>query len=527
MFRDTLVVAVGTLMSRLTGLLRVIIFGIVIGQTALADAFDGANNSPNSIYELLLGGVLAAGLVPLFTRFEENKDTESRSAVISVSLILLLAATAIAIVAAPFIFRLFSLSPSSLVDADEYRRIGTAMTRIFLIQIFFYGVTALGTALLNARRRFMAAAWAPVLSNVVSISFLLLIPLTINGTPKLTDIEDNGTFFLFLTLSTTLGVAAMAIVLIPAIRHAGIEWKFRPDFRHPAVRRLLQLSMWSFGYVVTNQIALIVVRNLADPGSGNQDAYGKAFIFFMLPHGLLAISIATTFGPELVRRVQASDNFGFQTWMTSGIRWTVLLTVPASISFVLLAHPLINALLAHGQFSASAASNTARALMGFAVGLVGFSVYLFVLRGFYAHENTRTPFFLNLIENAINIVLAVILVSRHGVLGLGLAFGIAYLISAAIVMFVLSDRHHGINWSRISSLMLPTICAGIAMAIVVAVIETAMTPTTGWGFTAEVITAGISGYVVYFAILFITRVPEMRRLQDLLPRRFEPTSSVN
>jgi putative peptidoglycan lipid II flippase len=373
----------------------------------------------------------------------------------------------------------------------------------------------------------MAAAWAPVLSNVVSISFLLLIPLTINGTPKLTDIEDNGTFFLFLTLSTTLGVAAMAIVLIPAIRHAGIEWKFRPDFRHPAVRRLLQLSMWSFGYVVTNQIALIVVRNLADPGSGNQDAYGKAFIFFRLPHGLLAISIATTFGPELVRCVQASDNFGFQTWVTSGIRWTVLLTVPASISFVLLAHPLINALLAHGQFSASAASNTARALMGFAVGLVGFSVYLFVLRGFYAHENTRTPFFLNLIENAINIVLAVILVSRHGVLGLGLAFGIAYLISAAIVMFVLSDRHQGINWSRISSLMLPTICAGIAMAIVVAVIETAMTPTTGWGFTAEVITAGISGYVVYFVILFITRVPEMHRLQDLLPRRYEPTSSVD
>ena len=275
MFRDTLVVAIGTLMSRLTGLLRVIVFGIVIGQTALADAFDGANNSPNSIYELLLGGVLAAGLVPLFTRFEETKDDEARSAVISVSLILLLIATAVAILAAPLIFRLFSLSPSDLVDADEFRRAGTAMTRIFLVQIFFYGVTALGTALLNARRKFMAAAWAPVVSNVVSITFLLMIPLTIDDTPSLSAINDNTSFFVLLTLSTTLGVAAMALFLIPAMRHADITWNFTPDFRHPGVRKLVQLSLWSFGYVVTNQIALIVVRNLADPGSGNQDAYAK------------------------------------------------------------------------------------------------------------------------------------------------------------------------------------------------------------------------------------------------------------
>jgi putative peptidoglycan lipid II flippase len=519
MFRDTLIVAVGTLMSRLTGLLRVIIFGIVIGQTALADAFDGANNSPNSIYELLLGGVLAAGLVPLFTRFEETKDTEARSAVISVSLVLLLIATAVAILAAPLVFRLFSLSPSSLVDANEYRRIGTAMTRIFLVQIFFYGVTALGTALLNARRKFMAAAWAPVFSNVVSISFLLLIPLTINGTPQLTDIEDNTAFFVLLTLSTTLGVAAMALFLIPAIKHAEIEWNFRPDFRHPGVRRLLQLSLWSFGYVVTNQIALIAVRNLADPGSGNQDAYGKAFIFFMLPHGLLAISIATTFGPELVRRIQANDHAGFRLRMTSGIRWTILLTLPTSIAFVLLAHPLINALLAHGQFSQAAANNTARALMGFAVGLVGFSVYLFALRGFYAHEDTRTPFALNLVENAINIVLAVILVGRHGVFGLGLAFGIAYLVSAVMVMLVLAKRHSAIDWTSIASLVGAAICGAAAMGVVVAVTESLMSPTTGWGYAVEVALAGALGYGVYLLVLFILRTPELRQAKQLVPSR--------
>lgn len=146
MFKDTAIVALGTAVSRITGLLRVIVLGIILGQTALADAFDGANNSPNSIYELLVGGILAASLLPLFTRFAEDKDDIATSAVISVSVILLIVATAIAVLCAPLIFHLYSLQPSELVDADEYRRAGTQMARIFLIQIFFYGLSALGTA---------------------------------------------------------------------------------------------------------------------------------------------------------------------------------------------------------------------------------------------------------------------------------------------------------------------------------------------------------------------------------------------
>ncbi|MSZ97194.1 MAG: murein biosynthesis integral membrane protein MurJ, partial [Actinobacteria bacterium] len=154
MFKDTLVVAIGTAMSRLTGLLRVVVFGVIIGQTALADAFDGANNSPNSIYELLVGGLLAASLVPLFTRFAEDDDEEATQAVVSTSLVVLAIATLAAIAAAPLIFRLFSLHPSPLVDADLFRHVGTVMSRIFLVQIFFYGLTAIGSALLNSRRHF-------------------------------------------------------------------------------------------------------------------------------------------------------------------------------------------------------------------------------------------------------------------------------------------------------------------------------------------------------------------------------------
>lgn len=519
MFKDTVVVAIGTAMSRFTGLLRVVVFGIIIGQTALADAFDGANNSPNSIYELLVGGLLAASLVPLFTRFAEDEDDEATQAVVSTSLIVLLFATLIAIAASPLIFRLFSLHPSPMVDADQFRRAGTAMTRIFLVQIFFYGLTAIGSALLNSRRRFFAAAWAPVLSNIVTITLLLVIPFTRDGTPQLTDVLNDHTFFWLFTLSATGGIMAMGLVLIPAIRAANIPFKFTPNFRHPAIRTMVKLSSWTFGYVVTNQISLVVIKNLAEPGSGNQDAYSKAFTFFMLPHGLLAISIATTFVPELVRRVRAGDKEGFASWTSSGVRWISLLTIPSSVAIVILANPIISALLEHGHFNSEAAHNTARALAGFSVGLAGFSLYIFCLRGFYAHEDTKTPFLINVFENGLNIVIALALVERHGVLGLGLGFGIAYMISSVLVLWLLHVRYRAVQWLSVTAAASQALIASAIMGVGVWIFEYLLHPKSGMSQLAELFLCVSGGIILYVVSLIVLRVPEIQNLQSLLPRR--------
>lgn len=519
MFKDTLVVAIGTAISRLTGLLRVVVFGIIIGQTALADAFDGANNSPNSIYELLVGGLLAASLVPLFTRFTEDNDEEATNAVVSVSLIVLGIATAVAIALAPLIFRLFSLHVSPLVDPQQFRHVGTVMTRIFLVQIFFYGLTAIASALLNARRHFFAAAWCPVLSNVITITMLLIIPFTRDGTPGLQDVLTDHTFFWLFTLSATGGVMAMGLVLIPALKKAKISLKFTPNFSHPAVRTMVKLSSWTFGYVVTNQIALVVIKNLAEPGSGNQDAYSKAFTFFMLPHGLLAISIATTFVPELVRRVRAGDKDGFGSWLTAGVRWISILTIPASVAIVILAHPIISAILEHGHFDSLASHNTSRALAGFSIGLAGFSIYIFCLRGFYAHEDTRTPFFINVFENALNIALALVLVNRHGVLGLGMSFGIAYMVSSVLVLWLLHKKYAAVKWLSLLSLIWRAVIGSAVMGVTIWWLAYLLHPRSGMSQLAELFLCIGAGLVVYITALYALQVPEMRNLASVLPTR--------
>ena len=315
----------------------------------------------------------------------------------------------IAFFAAPLIFGVYTLNPNEAVDEELFREVGVALTRIFLIQIFFYGATGVANALLQSRKRFFAAAWSPIVANIVIIISLLSIPRAGEQEYGLEDVLTNDRLRWTLGLGATLGIVAMAMVLVPAIRRAGIRLRRRLDLRHPAVRRVLVLSGWTIGYVAANQISVIVVRNLADPGSGDAAAYFDAFTFFIFPYGLLGVSIATTFVPDLARSVVRRDKPSFMR---------AVVARPAHDGAADAAGRRAAASCCGARSSAPSCStastsrptplDTANALGGFALGLVGLSVYVFALRGFYAHQDTRTPFVINVVENMLNIVLAVV-----------------------------------------------------------------------------------------------------------------------
>jgi putative peptidoglycan lipid II flippase len=173
---------------------------------------------------------------------------------------------------------------------------------------------------------------------------------------------------------------------------------------------------------------------------GDQSAYFYAFTFFMLPHGLLAVSLMTTFAPDLARRAHRGDMAGFVSRMHLGLRALGLLVIPASVGYLVLSKPLIIGALRHGEFTRNDALLTGRVLAAFALGLFGFSAYLFMLRGFYALRDARTPFVLNIGENAVNVILAIAFVHRWGVVGLAASYAIAYMISATLAYVVLCRR---------------------------------------------------------------------------------------
>ncbi len=515
--RSSAVVGVGTALSRITGFLRVAAIA-TIGFARLTDVYNIANSTPNIVYELLLGGILTATLVPLYVENLQHRDDRASDAINTVSLVALLVISVIGFIASPWIIQLYTLRLSG-PGAAQQQELATSLLRLFMPQIFFYGLTALATAMLNARRRFAAAAFAPVLNNVVVIAVFIALPSIAHRTLNVETVNSDTGLVLLLGLGTTAGIVAMALVLLPALHRAGMRIRLVFDWRNPAVVKLARLSGWTVGYVIANQVAFWIALFLAYGRSGDASVYLAAFIFFQLPHGLFAVSIMTALAPELAASANRRDFVAFRMHFTGGFRLMVLTVLPASGLMVVLAGPIVNAVLHYGDFTARNASLTAETLTAFGLGLVFFSVYLYTLRAFYSMQDTRTPFLLNCIENGINIALALALYPTLGVQGLALAWSIAYAISAAVSLFWLRNRLGSLDGRR-NTVAVARIAVAAIVATLVAWIAGA---TIGDADPAQAIVAcvaGIGGAVIAYLIgLRLLRVPELAMLHDALRRR--------
>ncbi len=514
--RSSAIVGIGTALSRLTGLVRIFAITYALGTTAAAESYNLANNTPNMVYELLLGGILSATLVPVFVELFQTNDEDGTSAVITVAISAMVAITAIGLLAAPLIFRIYLIGVNH-GRADRLAAVGVPLMRLFMPQILFYGLTALATALLNARKSFAAPAFAPVLNNIVVCSMLLALPRLAKEPLSLSLLHRDFALLMLLGLGTTAGIVAMTVVLWPAVRRAGVRSRWHLDLRHPAVRRVGSLSGWTLGYVVANQVALFTVLALA-ARVGAASAYTYAFVFFQLPHGLFAVSIMTTFAPDLAGLARAPDLSAFRERFTLGFRLMALVIVPAAVGLGLLARPLI-ALLERGRFTALSAHLTGNVLIGFSLGLVGFSLYLFSLRGFYALKDTRTPFLLNALENGLNVVFALAMVNRLGAGGLGGAYSVAYSVAALAALAALSRRVGGLGLAASVPTLVRIGAAAALMAGAVWAVTQVVGGPTGVAAAVRVASGVLVGLGVYGGVIVLFRVNEVTDLIDRLLRR--------
>jgi putative peptidoglycan lipid II flippase len=518
MLRSTAVVGVGTALSRATGFLRVAAIAYALGVSTLAGVYSYANETPNIVYELLLGGVLTATLVPLFVQHVEDRDEDATSAVVTIAVLALVAITIIGELLAPLIVRLYTLDVSGHGVAQQ-RELATNFLRCFMPQMFFYGLTALATAMLQARRRFAAAAFAPVLNNVVVVAIFLTLPQLASRPITVQRVLNDTGLMLLIGLGTTAGIAAMALALWPALKRAGVHLRFLPALRHAAVRTMLRLSGWTVGYVIANQIALWIVLVLANGKTGGAFAYLGAYAFFQLPHGLFAVSIMTTVQPELASAVARGDRPALRHRFARGLRLILAVIIPAAGLYVGLALPMVVALLERGAFSARDATLVAHTLVGFGVGLPAFSVYLYVLRGYYSLHDTRTPFLLNCFENAVNIALALALYPAFGIPGLAWAFSGAYTIAAVVTMAAFSRRIGGLRGRQVGTSALRVTLVGIAVMAATWGVSHAI----GWSTTGSAILATVVGSLAALVVtvvgLRLLRVEELDELTSIFRRR--------
>jgi putative peptidoglycan lipid II flippase len=516
--RSSALVAVGTMLSRVTGFARIAAIAYALGATTLAGTYSYANEAPNIVYELLLGGVLTATLVPLFVQYHETHDDDAPSAIFTVAILALGAITVAGIVAAPWIVDLYTLNVKG-GNVAEQQALATELLRLFMPQMLFYGIVTLATAMLNARRHFLAAAFAPILNNVVVIAVFLALPRIADGSLTVHNVLDDDALLLLIGLGTTAGVVVMAMALVPPLMRVHPHLHFRPRWSHPAVQTMLRLSGWTVGYVIANQIALWVVLVLANGKDGGAFAYLGAYAFFQLPHGLFAVSLMTTFTPEMAIASTRGDLAALRTQLSRGIRLAALVIVPASAMYIALARPIIVALLQRGAFDAADASAVSDTLVAFSVGLLPFSIYLFAMRAFYARRDTFTPFWINCIENLVNIALAFPLYAWLGIPGLALAFALAYFVGAGVTLAVLHVRLGGIDGAQMASSLTRIVAAGV----VVGGVSWAIGELIGWASFGHAVLAVVAGAAisgaVYLLLLVVLRVEELSALRALVPAR--------
>jgi putative peptidoglycan lipid II flippase len=518
LLRSSAVVGLGTALSRVTGFVRVAAIAYALGGSTVAGVYSYASQTPSMLYELLLGGVLTATLVPLFVRQVEAHDDDATSAVFTVSAIALIALTVIGVVVAPWIVRLYTFRVEG-ADRAGQQELATGLLRLFMPLIFLYGMVALENALLNARRRFAAAALAPVLNNVVVIALFLALPRIADEPLTLDRVRNDTGLVVLLGLGTTAGIAAVALTLVPALLRAGARLRALLDWRHAAVAQMVRLSGWTVGYVVANQVALWVVLVLANGVDGGPFLYLSAYAFFQLPHGLLAVSLMTTIAPEMASAAGRGDMPGLRERLSFGLRLTIVAVLPAAAVFVGLARPIVVALLERGAFSGADSAVVADTIVGFAIGLVPFSVYLFALRAFYSLPDTRTPFLLNCFENAVNVVLAIPLYAWLGIPGLAFSFSAAYAAAAVLTLAVLRRRLDGFDGRPVADTAARVLAAGLAVAGVSWLVARGL----GWETTGRAVVttaAGIgAGGAAYIAGMVALRVPELATLRTLVPGR--------
>ncbi len=506
-------VALGTLVSRITGFVRAILLFTLI-DSLLNESFNIANNLPNMLYELVIGGVLTATLIPLFTEFADKKDRQATDAIVGTALSAIFVVTLVATLLAPLIIRLSTLKTPKGVDAGQYRSVTTLFGFLLFPQIFFYGVTFLATALLNARGRFRAAAWAPAINNIVVILVLGSLGGKLESDRTFEAAHSSNTIVFTLGLASTAGIVAMALVLLPALRAAGASLKIRPNKRHPAVQRVIRLSKWTVGYTMANQVSLWVMSQLAQSRTGWQ-IYVLAFLLLQLPIGLLAMSVTTTFGPELARARLARDKARLVERFHQGLRILAALLLPAGAGMCVLARPLVAILLEHGFFKKTQPVQLATTLSAFSVGLFSIGGYLFLLRCFYAHNDTRTPFALNLVENVINIVVGVALFGRFGVPGLAWSVTIAYTATLLLALKSLDNKMGGIQLAALMRNLARLALAAIVTGEAAWITSRSVGSDTGPGAVLRVgVGVGVGAFVYLFILAFL-KAPELRSVRTL------------
>ncbi|MBM3720639.1 MAG: murein biosynthesis integral membrane protein MurJ [Actinobacteria bacterium] len=473
LIKSSAFMALGTLLSRITGLVRGLLTVAVLGAALLGDTYNVGNTAPNIIYNLLIGGALTAVFVPQIVR--SFRDSDGGGAFVSklVSLIgtLIFVVTALAMIAAPLLVSLYAPTFDG-----RARDITIAFTLYCLPQILFYGLFGILGQVTNAKERFGPMMWSPIANNLAVI-LLFGYFLTVVDDLSVGTITDQQV--LILGVGTTLGIAIQSLLLLPYIKGSGLTLKLRFDWRNSGLGKSLRLGSWTLLSVLASQIGFLITVNLAtrsglsainsgiEYGAG-YTPYANAYLILMLPHSIATISIVTAILPKLSQYVIDKKVDAFSSDISHALRLVAIISVPAAFVFFAFG-TLIGKSLFFGVDETSA-EFLGKVLAGFAFGAIPLSMNLVGIRALNAFENTKYQFVSTLITNLVAVALSLVaftaLESEEVVIGLAVAFALSYWVGLFVTDYLLKRFTYKMLLTReLPFYFKVSLVAGVAVAL--------------------------------------------------------------
>ncbi|MET9656144.1 murein biosynthesis integral membrane protein MurJ [Streptomyces sp. NPDC006510] len=454
LLKSSALMAAGTLVSRLTGFVRSLVITAALGAALLGDSFTIAYTLPTMIYILTVGGGLNSVFVPQLVRSmkdDEDGGEAYANRLLTLVMVALGVIVALAVFAAPWLIHMMSPTIANDVAANS---VAVTFARYCLPTIFFMGVHVVMGQILNARGKFGAMMWTPVLNNIVMIftfgMFIWVYGTSAESQMGVQTIPPEGVRLL--GIGTLLGLVVQALAMVPYLREAGFRFRPRFDWKGHGLGKTVKLAKWTVLFVLANQAGVIVVTQLATSAgklSGKDGtgflAYSNAQLIWGMPQAIITVSVMAALLPRISRAAHDDDPGAVRDDISQGLRNSAVAIVPVAFAFLALGLPMCT--LLYASAGTEAARSMGFILMAFGLGLIPYSVQYVVLRGFYAYEDTRTPFYNTVIVAAVNAAASalcyLVLPARWAVVGMAASYGLAYAVGVGIAWRRLRNRLGG------------------------------------------------------------------------------------
>jgi putative peptidoglycan lipid II flippase len=525
---NSAIMAIGSLVSRLTGFLRTAVIAAALGGSVVGDSYTTAQLFPGMIYEFLLGGILGDFIVPVLVRARKSDPDRGQAyaqRLLTLAVLALGTATLLAVLAAPLLAALYS------GDAPEIKRhLITVLSYLILPTIFFYGISAISGAILYSRGHFAAPMWTPILNNLVVIGtgglYLLLF-----GAKPINPEQMTPARIAVVGGGTLLGIVVQSVGLWPALRKVGFRWRWRFDFRALGLRELGRLGGWMFCYVAVSQIGVLVLLNLLNRANkgGNVAGpmiYNNVYLLLMMAHGIVAVSIITALLPRMSAAAHERRFGDVAADLSRGTRTSAAVLAPIAVCYVVLAQPAMITLFERGAFTRANAIDGAGVLVIAGFALIPFAISQLLTFAFYSLSDTKTPAVTNLPVVGLRILVQVgvylLFAASFTAAGLMLGNAISYGLAVVMAVVLLRPRVGRLGMQGIVATLLKVAVAAVASAgvgVLVLKVLPGGDDATRVEAAVELVVGGAAVFVTYLVLSVLLRIHEIKEVLNLVRRR--------